>query len=84
MDFKTKAKEYLVKLQNFPDQQKKIILWTIVVILGLIMAFFWFKVAVGRLSKISSEAQSIQNIKIEFPQVEAPDIIPATGSQMIK
>ena len=59
MSFKTKTKEYLTKLQNLPEQQKKIILWTIVVILGLILGIFWIKGAMYNLSKIGESMGDI-------------------------
>lgn len=64
MDIKKKSKEFLIKLQNLPDQQKKIILWTIVAILAIIMGFFWVKSAINNFSKIG---ESVQNIK--FSQI---------------
>ena len=53
---------YIEKLRALPDKQKKIILWTIVVILGLVMTFFWFKISMERFEKME---ESIKNIDIE-------------------
>mgnify|MGYP001591091465 FL=1 len=46
-------KNFIAKLQNLPENKKKIILWTIVVILGLIMGYFWIKSAMNNLQKLS-------------------------------
>jgi hypothetical protein len=63
-----KIKEFITKLQNLPDKQKKIILWTVVSILGLIMAFFWFKATLNSLSNLGGEIGNIQ-----LPQIEILD-----------
>jgi len=67
-------RDFILKLQNLSDQKKKIILWTIVVILAVIMGFFWIKGTINTLSKIG---ESAQNTKI--PQINTSDI-PATPS----
>lgn len=69
MDTAAKIRKFLAKLQNLPEQKKKIILWTIVAILAIVMGFFWIRGAMNNLSKISGE---VQNIKI--PQVDIPNI----------
>lgn len=65
MDFHT----YLEKLRTLPDKQKKIVLWTIVAILGLVMGIFWVRSAMNKLSDLGNELG-----KIEFPQIENPEI----------
>lgn len=65
----SKIKNFIEKLQNLPDKQKKIVLWTIVVILGLTMGYFWFNSAIKRFSTIG---EAVQNI--ELPQIETPNI----------
>ena len=55
---------HIEKLQNLPEHKKKIILWTVVVILGLVMGVFWFQGFIKTLSNIGGQ---MQNIKI--PQI---------------
>jgi hypothetical protein len=62
---KEKGKIYLTKLQNLPEQHKKIIMWTIVAVLGLIMGIFWFR---STLNKI----ESLEPIKFEGLNLEMP------------
>jgi len=62
-------KESITKLQNLPDNQKKIVLWTIVGILAVIMGFFWVR---GAISNFSKMGESLGNI--EFPQIETSDM----------
>ncbi len=69
MDFAEKIKNFLTKLQNLPENKKKIVLWTIVSVLALIMGFFWIKGAMDGLSKMG---QSISNVQI--PQINVPNI----------
>ncbi|MFA6190398.1 MAG: DUF5991 domain-containing protein [Candidatus Staskawiczbacteria bacterium] len=56
--------QFLNKLQNLPDTQKKIILWTIVVIIALPMLFFWINGALNTFSKIG-EAQFIPDLSVD-------------------
>jgi hypothetical protein len=61
-------KEYITKLQNLPEQKKKIILWVIVGIVAIVMGYFWSKSAAVNFSKIGQELQ-----KIELPKIETPE-----------
>jgi len=66
MDFKKikeKTKNFVEKLRSLEDKQKKIILWTIVGILGLTMGFFWIK---GVMYKL----ENLKAIDFDFPQME--------------
>jgi len=47
-------KEFITKLQNLPDKQKKIVLWTIVAVLAVIMGYFWVRGTMNSLSKIGN------------------------------
>ena len=44
-------KEFILKLQSLPETKKKIILWTIVIIIGFFMGFFWVRGAVHNFSQ---------------------------------
>ncbi len=70
-----KAKEFLSKLQNLPDNQKKIILWAVVGILAVAMGIFWIRGAMNSLNKIGG---SISQIKI--PEMATPETESATDS----
>ena len=62
MDFKKIAEKnriFLAKLQSLPEKKKKIILFTIVIILGLAMGFFWLTGAINNFSKIGESIKSI-------------------------
>jgi len=48
-------KDYLLKLQNLSETKKKIILAVIVVIIGLILAYFWINSSIDRLSRLKIE-----------------------------
>jgi len=64
-----KIKKILEKLQNFPDKKKKIILWTIVVVLALIMGIFWVR---GTIDKVKYIGKSVSQIKIPEVQTSLP------------
>lgn len=68
-------KNYLTKLQRLSDRNKKIVLWTIVGILGLTMGYFWIRGAVDTISKIGSE---VGQIKLPEIQIPATDILQTT------
>jgi len=62
---------YLEKLRGLSDKQKKIVLWTIVAVLAIIMGLFWIRGAMDSLSKISQEAGKIQLPQIETQNTDA-------------
>ncbi|GEM_PF-2319180 len=66
---------YLQKLQGLSDKQKKIVLWTIVAVLAIIMGFFWIRSVGDRLNKISENVGQIKLPQIETPQTEIPNIV---------
>ena len=37
-----KAKEFIKKLQTLPEEQRKIILWALVALIGTVFFIFWF------------------------------------------
>lgn len=55
MKFVLKIAEFIKKLQGLPEEKKKMILWTVVVILGLAMLFFWIGMSAERLGKMNTE-----------------------------
>lgn len=61
---------YIEKLRTLPDKQKKIILWTIVVILALGLGFLWFKTTVTRFAKIEEAVKKIDIPSIDLPSTE--------------
>ena len=66
----SKIKNYLEKLQGLTDKQKKIVLWTIVAILGIIMGYFWIRSASDKLNKIGENIGQIKLPEIQTPSVE--------------
>jgi len=69
VDLQNNLKNYITKLQALTDKQKKIILWTVVVILALIMIVFWARTAAKRIDDIS---KNIKFPEIEVSQTETP------------
>ena len=67
-------KNFIQKLQSLSDKQKKIVLWTIVVILGLVMGLFWIKSTMNRLSDIGKDIGQIEFPQLENPLAEIPEI----------
>jgi hypothetical protein len=62
-------KGFLKKLQNLPENKKKVILWVIVAIVAVVLLFVWVDIAAKRLTAIEENFQ-----KIKFPKVENPEI----------
>lgn len=52
-NLKLKISNYLNQLQNLPDKQKKIILWTVVGVLALIMGIFWLNSTMHRMGNLN-------------------------------
>ena len=77
MDFKV----YLEKLRSLPDGQKKIVLWTIVAVLGLAMGYFWIRGVMNSLSKIGQQVGQIQLPEVnneDMPKIPSLDILTTT------
>ncbi|MDP3882491.1 MAG: hypothetical protein Q8Q48_00330 [Candidatus Staskawiczbacteria bacterium] len=62
-------KNWIEKLRALSDKQKKVVLWTIVVVLGVIFSVFWVNSAMKRFSEMGQVVG-----QIEFPSLEMPDI----------
>ena len=62
-------KEYFTKLQNLPDNKKKVILWTIVGVLAVIMGSFWINWTVRDFKKLGETMG-----QINFPEIKTPDV----------
>ena len=69
MSFAEKNRIFLDKMRNLPEQKKKIILWTIVVVLAIIMGIFWIRSAANTLEKIGESTKNVN-----FPELNMPDI----------
>jgi len=71
--------KFLEKLRALPETKKKIILAVIVVIVGLILAYFWINSSIDRLSKLKIEdsfgklGNVLNDAKLpEMPNPETP------------
>jgi len=69
-DVAGKIRGFLEKLQKLPEQKKKIILWTIVAILAVIMGFFWVREVVSSFSKIVESVKPINLPKVNMPSLD--------------
>jgi hypothetical protein len=75
MDFKSKVSKNLDYLRALPEQNKKVVLWIIVGILGLAMGFFWINGTINSFSKIN---ESVNQIKL--PEIKSPEVSDTTVS----
>ena len=55
--------EFIKKLQGLPEKQRKIILWTIVVIIGFILFVVWLKITIKRFEEFRAE-ESIKQLNL--------------------
>jgi len=69
MNFAERNRKFVEKMQALPENKKKIILWTIVVILAIIMGIFWIKSAANNFSRIGKD------INIEIPILETKESV---------
>ena len=76
LNLKLKIKNWLERLRILPDSQKKIILWAVVGVIGIVMAFFWITGAVKSLSNTGEDIG-----QINFPEINIPEIPVFPGSQ---
>lgn len=63
--------DFLKKIQNLPEEKKKIILWVIVGFFGVILFFYWIGMTERNLSGFNKE-KTMENIK--FPEIEEESI----------
>ena len=56
---KMDLKNYLEKLRALSEQQKKIVLWTIVAIFAVIMGYFWVRETINSFQKIQMPSTNI-------------------------
>lgn len=78
--------KFLEKLQGLPESQRKIILWSVVILIGIILFSFYFKnvkerlrsLRVGEIKeqlKIPQLQEELKGLpKIEMPKFEIPEI----------
>jgi hypothetical protein len=74
MNIFEKIRNFLKKLQELPDNKKKIILWMIVVIVAGTMLVFWI---MGIIKSIPATEKAIRNVnipKIDMPDIKMPDL----------
>ena len=73
MKISERIRNFIVKLQNLPENRKLIILWSIVVILGLGMGLFWINNVMHTISKIEQNFSGIvggPNISSLLPSMD--------------
>ena len=63
---------FLGKLRNLSEIKKKVILWTIVAVLGIIMGFFWVNGAINSFQKIIKSAKLI-----DLPSIDVSSNMPS-------
>lgn len=74
------TKEFFKELQNKPYHTRKIIFWSILIILSIVMGFWWIKTTQKRFSQIQNPEyfqrlkQSLQFPEIKIPEIELPDL----------
>jgi len=64
------------KIQKLPESKKKIILWLIVIVLGLILLFFWTKKIQDKLGNFKTEEikEELNLPNLEMPEINIQDI----------
>lgn len=53
-------RDFIAKLQNLSDAQKRIILWAVVIVLAVIMGIFWFKSTMERFQKMENPINNME------------------------
>ena len=59
------------KIRNLPLSTRKIILWTLVVVLSFLMIFFWIRNFQNKLDRFEKEKQEFEQ-SADFPAIEMP------------
>ena len=71
--------DFLEKLRSLPEFQKKLILWSFVVVLALIFFILWVRNVRGKLqsfpgAEVKEQLQLPETPRIEMPAIELPEI----------
>ena len=69
MNFADRNRAFLAKMRALPEHQKKIVLWTVVIVLTVTMGYFWITGTVNKFSKIG---ESVKSIKL--PVIDTSDL----------
>jgi len=70
-----KVKNFLAKLQSLPEDKKKIILWTIVAILAVIMGYFWVCGTIDKFSKVGLTGKNNEMPGLDESSAPSLDIL---------
>lgn len=68
---------FLKKIQNLPEEKRRIILWSIVIIVGFFIFALWIKNTQGKLKSFPKEESKIPSLRQELqglPRIELPEI----------
>jgi hypothetical protein len=57
---------YLKKIQDLPEERRKIILWSIVGVLAVILLFFWYKNFKAKLDSLNPQSNNPEFISMEI------------------
>lgn len=73
---------FLEKLQKLPLGKRKIILWTVMVVVGIVLAFFFIRIVKNSVRIFGTEefkkgfnTQKFQEEIKKLPQIEMPEIL---------
>jgi len=80
---------FLRRIQSLPESRKKIILWSVIIVIGLALFILWVKNAQEKLKILQGGGLKLPSLKEELkgmPKIEMPEISedynpPATSSQ---
>ena len=77
--------KFLDNLRKLNDSKKKLIIWSVVIVLGIAFLILWLKVTTWRLSGISKDQlmNGITMPNIEMPEVEIPTLPESFGTDTI-
>jgi len=78
MNILEKSRNFLTKLQGLPEDVKKLILWTIVTILAIIMGYFWIQEVRNSTAKMEESVKSINLPTVDLPALPSTDILQTT------
>lgn len=66
--------DFLEKLRKQPEHVRKIILWTTVIIIGLILSFFWIKEILKNIEEVKSSPSFIPKLELDENMPEIPKL----------
>lgn len=75
--------DFLEKLQNQPEHIKKLILWSVIIIIAAVLVFFWFRTFLKKIEGFEAD-KLIEQLEIEKLKKETGNVMESLEDEQIE